>query len=204
MARAALRRSVRIMWPGVWVMQRGDFEQTRAQMAIIKLSGESRHPAAAPPNHPVRSPASPRASAPSAAARPASLPRCRGQAGERQKPADVGASHALLLRKVVTDLACLFWILRRHRLRSSAPGRCRGPATRPEADVVAVEPSRRRGALQRRHRREQSSRVFVLRVAVDVLGAGLLHDAPFGHHQHLVADVLHHRQIVGNEEIGEP
>jgi hypothetical protein len=70
--------------------------------------------------------------------------------------------------------------------------------------VLDSRPAEAGLALQRRHRRQQLPRVFVLRVAVDGLGARLLHDAPFGHHQHLVADVLHHCQIMGNEEIREP
>ena len=54
-----------------------------------------------------------------------------------------------------------------------------------------------------RNRREQRARVWVLWRAVDVVGRRYFHDAAEVHDRDAVRDVLHHREIVGDEKVAE-
>jgi hypothetical protein len=69
-------------------------------MAIIKLTGGSRKLAAAPPNHPVRFPASRASLSPFGCRRPDRFHNVGREAGERQKPTDVSVRDALLFSEV--------------------------------------------------------------------------------------------------------
>ena len=53
------------------------------------------------------------------------------------------------------------------------------------------------------NRRQQRLAVWMTWVCVQLLGTRHLHDAAEIHHRHAIADVLHHTQIVANEEIGK-
>ena len=51
--------------------------------------------------------------------------------------------------------------------------------------------------------RQQRLRVRVRRAGVDLLGRADLHQLAQVHHRHDVADVAHHRQVVGDEQVAE-
>lgn len=51
--------------------------------------------------------------------------------------------------------------------------------------------------------RQQLAGIVVFRVVEDVIHCSLLHDAAFFHHQHPVAELVHHIQVVGDKEIAE-
>ena len=53
------------------------------------------------------------------------------------------------------------------------------------------------------HRREQSFGVGVDRIPVDLVPLGHLQHVTQIHHAHAVADVTHHRQVMGDEKVGE-
>jgi len=53
------------------------------------------------------------------------------------------------------------------------------------------------------YRGEQKNRVGVAGMRVDLMALRNLHDLPQIHHRHAVGDVLHHVQIVGDEDVGE-
>ena len=57
--------------------------------------------------------------------------------------------------------------------------------------------------VRHRHGGEQRLRVGVLRVAVEIAGPGEFDDAAEIHHRDAVGDVLHHGEIVRDEQIGE-
>ena len=54
-----------------------------------------------------------------------------------------------------------------------------------------------------RHGRQQRLRVGVQGLLVDLLVVADLDDAPEVHHRDAVGDVAHHRQVVGDEDVGE-
>src|SRR6266478_4590593 len=70
---------------------------------------------------------------------------------------------------------------------------------------------RRKGVTKKRsgalgelwHSCEELASVLVLRIFVDRFGRGAFDDFPAIHHQHVVADVFDHGEIVGDEEVGE-
>src|SRR5258707_14257979 len=55
-----------------------------------------------------------------------------------------------------------------------------------------------------RHRRQQLTRVVVLRIFVDLLRCRTLHELAVVHHEDVIADVLHHREIVRDEKVSQP
>ena len=54
-----------------------------------------------------------------------------------------------------------------------------------------------------RHRRQQGARVGVLRVLVQRVARGHLDDLAQVHDRHAVGHVLHHRQVVRDEQVGQ-
>ena len=70
-----------------------------------------------------------------------------------------------------------------------------------EADLVALATQL---GVRHRHRGEQRLGVRVHRAAVDLVLVAELHHAAQVHHGHAVGDVAHHREVVGDEDVGEP
>src|SRR5687767_9561802 len=66
------------------------------------------------------------------------------------------------------------------------------------------DPLARAARVGHRDRREQRDRVGVLRVREEGLGLGELDDPAEVHHRDAVADVLDHREVVRDEEVGQP
>ena len=69
-----------------------------------------------------------------------------------------------------------------------------------EDDPLAL---RLHGGIGYRHRREESLAIRVERTLVEVDAVRELDDLPQIHHGDAVADVLHHRKVVRDEEVGE-
>src|SRR5262249_57318236 len=54
------------------------------------------------------------------------------------------------------------------------------------------------------HRREQRLRIGMARFGKNLWRRSALNDTPEVHHRHARGDVLHHREVVADEDVGEP
>ena len=86
--------------------------------------------------------------------------------------------------------------------REDTPGRRRG-RTRNLAHERYTGPTGLGHRIRYRNRRQQGLRVRVKRCLEQRLGRGELDDVSEIHHRDSVGDVLHHREVVGHEQVGD-
>ena len=97
-------------------------------------------------------------------------------------------THSLLVARVadtVAEGAALWWIDRRRHISL-------------EENAILLQ-----CWIGLRNRGKKSLGVGVFRALVDRLGIGELDDLAEVHHRHAVGDVLHHREVMGDEQIGK-
>ena len=100
--------------------------------------------------------------------------------------------------------------LRRTELRSQPTARVEAATARRRRRVRRVArqhdalAARLDGRVGHRVRRQQRHRVGVHRLAVKGCGQPRLHDPPQVHHRNLIADVVHDRQVVADEQVRQP
>ena len=68
---------------------------------------------------------------------------------------------------------------------------------------LRITPFTRRGGIRHRGGGEKGLGVRVKGAAIEGLAVGQFHQFSQIHHRHPVADVLHHRQVVGDEQVGQ-
>ncbi len=82
----------------------------------------------------------------------------------------------------------------------AAPG---GRADRRGDASLKDDPLATNVGIRHRHRRQQGLRIRVPGIDVQCFAGRQLDDLPQIHYRHVIADVLHHRQIVRNEYVSE-
>ena len=90
-----------------------------------------------------------------------------------------------------------------HRSRNEQPSPSRDRGTDLARDPLAAQPSRPDRVLAG-DRRQQRPGVGVMRVVEDRIHRALLDDLAQVHHRHPVGRVVDDRQVVGDEQVGEP
>ena len=91
-----------------------------------------------------------------------------------------------------------------HRHRAAVAERAAGLRGERRLDLPGDARALRSGVRVRaRDRGQQRARVGVVRVREQLVGRGLLHDPAQVHHRDPVADVVDHRQVVRDEQVGQ-